>query len=492
MPHTGKLELSEETMRAAVDATMDRIVDLVHTIEEQPTDLSAEADPNFVLSFREGLPETGMPYESILDKLFGDATKHSMNTVSPGFMGYIPSGGLFHAALADLVGNSINRYVAIASVAPALSQIEVAVIEWFNQIMGLPKTAGGFLTSGGSTATLGALTVARTVRLGRNFLDGVIYTSDQAHFCIAKAAFLAGFPVENVRKLPTDESCHLQPETVLEAIREDRAAGNRPFCLVATAGTTNTGAIDPLDKLADVAEDENLWFHVDGAYGGFFRMTERGQKKFAGIERADSIILDPHKTLFLPYGTGALLVRDPHHLRQTYSASAEYLPDLQHTDRIIDMSEVSPELSRPFRGIRIWLPLKVHGAGVIRGYLDEKLDLAEWVFARLKNMDQIEVVAPPELSILAFALPVNDRNLAEVNKDTRALIGMINARQRVNLTGTTIRGRFLIRIAIGAFRTHQDRLEMLLEDLNASLEELGVTAPREEVSGEEAAPVRPR
>ena len=479
MPHTGKLELSEETMRGAVDATMDRIAELVHTIEDQPTDLSVEADPDFVLSFREALPESGIPFKTVLDQLFGDATRHSLNTVSPGFMGYIPSGGLFHAALADLIGNSINRYVAIASVAPALSQIEVAVIEWFNEILGLPKSAGGFLTSGGSTATLGALTTARTVRLGRNFLDGIIYTSDQAHFCIAKAAFLAGFPVENVRKLATDENCRLQPGTVLEAVREDRAAGKRPFCLVATAGTTNTGAVDPLDKLADVAEKENLWFHVDGAYGGLFRMTERGRNIFVGIERADSIILDPHKTLFLPYGTGALLVRDPRALRRTYSASAEYMPDLQQSDRIIDMSEMSPELSRPFRGIRVWLPLKVHGARVFRAYLNEKLDLAEWVHEKLLAMDQIEVVAPPELSILAFALPINGRSLVEVNKDTRRLIESINARQRVLLTGTTIKGRFLIRIAIVAFRTHQDRLEMLLEDLQAALEELPV-APQQQ------------
>lgn len=474
MSHIGKLELSEEVMRSAVNATMDRIAHVVRTIEEQPTDLSAKADPEFVRSFRESIPETGMPFKEVLDLLFGEAAEHSLNTVSPGFMGYIPSGGIFHAALADLVGNSINRYVSIASVAPALSQIEIAVIEWFIEIMGLPGSAGGYLTSGGSTATLGALTTARTVRLGRNFLDGIIYTSDQAHFCITKAAHLAGFPIENIRKLPTDEGQRLLPQTVLEAVRQDRAAGHRPFLLAATAGTTNTGVVDPLDALADLAERENLWFHVDGAYGGLFRLTERGKVLFKGIERADSIILDPHKTLFLPYGTGALLVRDPQALRQTYHANAEYLPHLQENNDIIDLSEVSPELSRPFRAIRVWLPMKVHGAEVFREYLNEKLDLAQWVCARLKEIDRVEVVAEPELSILAFALPMDDFNLEEVNRRTRLLIEYINAKQRVNLTGTTIRGRFLIRIAIGAFRTHQNRVEMLIEDLLASLDELPI------------------
>jgi aromatic-L-amino-acid decarboxylase len=465
MSHNGELELSEEVMRKAVNATMDRIAHLVNTIEEQETDLSAEADPDFVRSFYESLPECGTSFESLLELLFGEASKYSLNTVSPGFMGYVPSGGLFHAALADLIGNSINRYVAIASVAPALSQIETAVIQWFAEITGLPSTTRGFLTSGGSTATLGAITTARTVLLGRDFLDGVMYASDQAHFCVAKAAFLAGIPIENVRKLPSDHLFRLQPETLREAIHEDRKAGLRPFFIVASAGTTNTGAVDPLHELADIAAEEKLWLHVDGAYGGLFSMTERGRKILSGIERADSLILDPHKTLFLPYGTGALLVRDGRALRKTYHANAEYLPDLQDSDGIVDFSEVSPELTRPFRALRVWLPMKVHGARVFRSYLDEKLDLARWVHTRLTDIDGIDVVARPELSILAFALSPDGRNLEEVNHATRSLIEAINARQRVCLTGTTIRGRFLIRIAIVAFRTHKDRVEMLLEDI---------------------------
>ena len=242
-------------------------------------------------------------------------------------------------------------------------------------------------------------------------------------------------------------------------------------CSVRTQDTTNTGAVDPLPELADLAQEENLWFHVDGAYGGLFSMTERGKKTLTGIERADSLVLDPHKTLFLPYGTGALLVKNRKHLHQTYSATAEYMPHLQDSDEAVDMSEVTPELTRPFRGIRVWLPIKMHGASVFRDYLDEKLDLADWICGEIRQIEELEVVAPPTLSIMAFAVRRTGLTLETANLITRDIINKINARQRVCLTGTTIKGRFLIRIAVGAFRTHQDRMEMLLEDLQESLAE---------------------
>jgi aromatic-L-amino-acid decarboxylase len=246
----------------------------------------------------------------------------------------------------------------------------------------------------------------------------------------------------------------------------------QPFMVVGSAGTTNTGAVDPLEELAVLAREEGLWFHVDGAYGGLFMMTERGRDVLRGIEQADSIVLDPHKTLFLPYGTGALLVRDGATLRAVHSSGADYMPPVQDEDGLADFCELSPELSRPYRGLRIWLPIKMHGAAVFRKYLDEKLDLARWVCGEIENIDALQVLAAPGLSILAFALDDAYGPLAARNTATRRLIHAINDRQRVHVTGTMLHGVFAIRVAILALRTHREHLDLFLEDLYAALAEL--------------------
>ncbi len=456
-------------MRGFVAAAMDRITALIRSLPEQPVDSSAEADPEFLRSLAEPLPEGRVDFGSLLNLLFDEAAPLSLNPVSPGFMGYVPGGGIFHAALADLISNALNRYVGIAAVAPALSQLEANVIRWFCQIMGYPKTARGFLTSGGSLANLSALITARVALLGEDFGDAVIYLSDQAHHCVAKAARLAGFPQSSLRVLEADRAYRLDPERLAGAIAADRGAGRRPFLIVASAGTTNSGAVDPLPELAALANRERLWFHVDAAYGGFFRLTERGRRILDGIEAADSVVLDPHKTLFLPYGTGALLVRDGRHLKATHSSIADYLPPLQAEDELVDFCELSPELTRPFRGLRVWLPFKLHGAGAFRDCLDEKLDLARWVEQQIRAIGTLEILAPAELSILAFALKRSGGSLEQANARTRRLLAAINERQRVHLTGTRLHGVFAIRIAVVAFRTHREQMQMLLEDLKSSL-----------------------
>ena len=272
-----------------------------------------------------------------------------------------------------------------------------------------------------------------------------------------------------MRVLPADGDYRLDPARVRDAIRADRAKGMQPAILVASAGTTNSGAVDPLPELGTLAREENLWLHVDAAYGGFFRLTERGKHAMAGIELADSLVLDPHKTLFLPYGTGALLVRDGDALKAVHSSSADYMPAMQEDEDLMDFCELSPELTRPFRGLRIWLPLKIHGVGVFRRYLDEKLDLARWIEAKIRNIPQLELLAPATLSILAFAVRDEGQSLTERNSATRALMQRINDKQRVNLTGTLLRDVYVIRIAISAFRLHQERMDMLLEDLLGAL-----------------------
>jgi aromatic-L-amino-acid decarboxylase len=456
-------------MRDMVAQVMDRVVPFVGALPEQRMH-TMTGGKKLARWLREPLPEDGAPFDKLLTMLFSRVFPATLNTASPGYLAYIPGGGLFHAAVADLVTLSLNRYVGLFAAAPGLVQLESNVITWFAAMAGMPETTGGLLTTGGSMANLTALVTARRERLPPDFLRGMIYTSTEAHHSVRKAALIAGFPEGNVREIATDDHFRMLPAALEAAIAEDRAAGKTPFFLAAAAGTTNTGAVDDLDTLAGLAEREHLWFHVDAAYGGFFLLTDRGRALMKGIERADSITLDPHKGLFLPYGTGCLLVRDRESLRRAHAVAGAYMPPMQTEDDLVDFCEIGPELSRDSRGLRVWLPLKMHGAKVFRAELDEKLDLARVAVKALREIAHVEIVAEPELSLLAFRVRRPGLREDEIDALTRRVIAAVNVRQRVFLTGAVVKGRYLIRICILSFRTHRDRVDMALEDISAAVE----------------------
>lgn len=471
------LEPDAQGMRQLVEAALSRLVPYIESLPRQPAcDVAGAAAAAAALDAP--MPELGRPLEETLALLFERAVPKSFGTPCPGYLAYIPGGGLFHSAVAELIGAALNRYTGVWQAAPALVQLETNVLRWLCGAVGYGRGARGFLTTGGSLANFSALVVARREKLPADFLRGTVYTSDQVHHSLQKAAMLAGLPPENVRALPADGRFRLDPQAVGAAIAEDRARGYQPFLLVASAGTVNTGAVDPLPPLADLAAREGLWLHVDGAYGGFFALTARGRQVLAGIERADSVTLDPHKGLFLPYGTGCLLVRNGAALARAHALHAAYLPARPPADEATgedvwwDFSELSPELSRPFRGLRLWLPLQLCGGGAFRAALDEKLDLAAWAAAEVARIPHMRLVAPPELSLLAFRLEPPGADREERDRTNRELLAKVAARQRVLLTGTDLADGHVGRICVLSFRTHRDRLEMALEDLRAAAAEL--------------------
>ncbi len=465
------LEPSADEMRALLDAVRDRVVAHVSTLPAQPAaDVAGAADLARKL-FEAEPPEAGTPAAEILDLLFDRAIPKSLNTAGPGYFAYIPGGGVFAAALADLISNTTNRYVGVWQAAPALVQLETNVVSWLCGIVGLPQGSGGYLATGGSLATFTAVVAARREKLPPDFLKGTLYVSGQTHHAVEKAASLAGFPEGNVRSIPSDGLFRVRVDLLAERIAQDREDGFSPFFVCGNAGTTNTGAVDDLESLADLCAKERLWFHVDGAYGGFFMLTRRGRQAMAGIGRADSVVLDPHKGLFLPYGTGALLVRDAAVLRRAHTAGADYLPHMQEDSSFVDICEISPELSRAFRGLRVWLPVKLHGLAAFRTNLEEKLDLALYATQALKSMPGVEIVAEPQLSIVVFRLVRPGLDPETLNRLNRDVIERVNARQRIHISGTVLAGAFVVRICVLSFRTHVERLEQGLEDIRAALAE---------------------
>ncbi len=465
------LEPDEAERRALSEATVARVVPHVLSLADQPA-WNTDGATEFARTLDEPLPQQGTSFDELLDLLFDEAIPRSLNTASPGYFAFVNGNAVFESALASFINDSVNRYMGVFSAGPVMAKLEANVVAWFAQIIGYPPEASGFLTSGGSLANLTGVVTARRERLPPNFLDGVIYTSEQVHHCVLKAALVAGFPANSVRSLPTDEEYRMRLDALEEAVEADRGAGRIPFLVVASAGTTNSGAVDPLDDLADLCERQHLWLHVDAAYGGFFALTERGSRVLRGLDRADSVVLDPHKSLFVPYGVGSLLVRDGEALRRAHSANADYLPRLQDEPDLVDFCEISPELSREFRGLKVWLPLKRHGIGPYRAALQEKFELTDWITARLREIDDVEIVAEPQLTILAWRLKVPGLSEEELDCLNQRLIARINARRRVYLTDTRLDGRFVIRICVLPLRAHADRMRMALEDIRAAIEEV--------------------
>ncbi|HEX8480535.1 MAG TPA: aminotransferase class I/II-fold pyridoxal phosphate-dependent enzyme [Allosphingosinicella sp.] len=414
----------------------------------------AEAlDPEF--------PEEGREAEAVLAYLDRCVDRPGIATASPRFMGYVPGGGLFHSAIGDFLAAASNKYAGFASAAPGAVRLENATTAWLARAIGFPATAAGTLTSGGSLANLTAIVAAREA------LDeeggGAVYMSRTAHHCIDKALRIAGRARAPRRLIATDERHRMRPDALAEALERDRAEGVRPWLVVASAGTVDTGAVDPLEDIADLCERHGAWFHVDGAYGGLFMLCEEGRGALAGIERADTVALDPHKTLFLPYGTGAVVARDGRTLLDAFSASADYIQPFGETQAGPSPGDLSPELTRHFRALRLWLPLQLAGVGAFRAAQSEKLALARYFHRRLTALPGWETGPAPDLSIVAFRYRPSSGDDDGFN---RRLLQRLQEEGRVFLSGTRIGGADWLRCAILSFRTHLAQVDETVEVLS--------------------------
>lgn len=444
-----------EELRSMGNHVIDTLAGFITSLNESPAS-DMEGAYELAAALRLPPPDEGQDFKALVDTVMEAASK-AYNTAGPGYLAYIPGGGLYASALADLIACITNRFTNLSAPAPALVQLEANVVRWLCDEFRFPPEAQGVLTSGGSMANFSAIVAARSAKLPEDFLAGTIYISEHVHHSNVKSAQIAGFPPRAIRLVPTASDLRMDVERLREMIAADRAAGSQPFLVIGSAGTVNTGAVDDLFALADVAAHEDLWFHVDGAYGGFFQLTERGRAILHGIERADSVTLDPHKGLFLPYGTGSLLVRDGEALRRAHQVEALYLPASSQDAALPDFADYSPELSRDFRGLRVWLPLHLHGVSAFRRALDEKLELARFVYDELSQAPELDVPWEPQLSIVAFKPKNGD------NERTRAMLERINDSKRVYLSSTEIDGTVYIRVCVLSHRTDLARIEEAVE-----------------------------
>jgi aromatic-L-amino-acid decarboxylase len=411
------------------------------------------ADPELIDVARGAPPSQGAALPEILDRFVRFAAA-GWDKTSGGNFSFIPSGSLDSGTIAALLATGANSFTGAAFEAPAMVALEEGVLRWMADLFGLPAQAGGLLLSGGSLANQTAIVTART--RCRDAVRGTMYVSDRVHHSVVKAAHLIGISSDAIRTVGTDVEGRYDPNALQALIDADAAIGHSPFLVVGVAGSTDTGGIDQLERLADIARDSGAWFHVDAAYGGFFALTKRGRERLRGIERADSVTVDVHKGLFLPYSVGALLVRDPSILVEAHEGWGSYLRGIPTIEGLPHYFQRGPELTRPNRAALVWFPLQVHGTAAFADELDRMLDLAEFAHRRLADVPGIVVGPPPATSIVTFRASTGD-------DATDGIVTALHATGRFQVSTTTIDGRAMIRFAFLSPRTTEARVADALD-----------------------------
>ena len=425
------------------------------------------------------VPTEPLPTPELIAYLRALVFENSTLTGHPGFMAYVSGAGTVPGAAADLIAAAINQNVGGWRLSPGATEIELHLMRWFASRLRLPDTAGGFITSGGAMAALFALAVARDMRAGWDVRTlGVsagppltMYASSEVHTVNTRACDMLGIGADALRLIPVDDALRMRVDRLRQAIARDREAGRRPIAVIATAGTVGTGAIDPLDAIADVCASEELWLHVDGAYGGIAALTDELRPRFRGIERADSVALDPHKWLYTPHSGGALLVRDRRHLAHAFSVSPSYVhEDKELTRRGLDFYAHSPNFSRGFHALKIWVSLLAHGWSAYQRRIGHDVALAQSLFDRAAAHEELETIGPrPELSIACFRyVPPELRGDAGaesyLNALNERLMAELQLGGRVFPSNAVIDGRFAIRACIVNFRTELADIDALVDE----------------------------
>ena len=457
------LAMSSNQRRALGDRALQFLDQFLLNLPNTPV-IGPPPEASVLGELRQAPGEEGTEMEELLQVL-ACSNRIGVDTASGSHLGYIPNGGLFSGAVGEFLAAGLNRYTGGNHASTGAVAIEQGVIDWMLQLFSMGPRAAGILLSGGSMANLTAVVTARS-RFSRDSTDGdfrkgTVYASVQAHHSVTKAARLAGINQDRVRTIDADSSLRLDLGQLRARIHHDLQSGLRPMLVVASAGTTDSGTIDPLAEVATIAAEYGAWSHVDAAYGGFFQLTKRGSVRLRGIDQFDSITLDAHKSLFMPFGIGGLLVRDGDALVEAHAGSGSYLRDIVDIEGLPHFYSLGPELTRPFRGLPVWLGLHLHGVAAFRDELDRMLNLAERASNELDRVERVVVVGTPDLSVVVFRSVDGD-------EDTKLLLDHINQNGDVLLTSTQMHGKLIIRLAFLNPRTHDRDLDRVLERIGTA------------------------
>ncbi len=460
-PAENALELDAETMRELGYRAVDVLVDRITSLDDTRTWRGASR-AEMESRLREPPPARPVEFEEILRRLQADVVPFTGHHDHPRFFAYVPSCPTWPGILGDLLASGVNIFQGTWLQSAGASTVELVVLDWFRQWIGYPGQASGVLVSGGSLANLTALACARETKAGGHAENAVVYLTTQGHSSVTRALRVLGFRAEQVRALPVDDRFRLRPEALVAAIEHDVRAGRQPFLVVANAGATNTGAIDPLAEVAAVCAERDVWLHVDAAYGGFAILTERGRRWLAGLGQADSVTLDPHKWLYQPYEAGCLLVREGPLLARAFHIMPHYLQDTAVGGVEVNFADRGIQLTRSARALKLWMSLQYFGVDAFRTAIDRSLDLAVLAEERIRSSEDLELLSPATLGVVCFRRRPSgagegtlerlnadlDRRLAETG------LGMVSS--------TRIDGRFALRLCVLNHRSGPDDVERVL------------------------------
>jgi glutamate/tyrosine decarboxylase-like PLP-dependent enzyme len=445
MSSNAGLSLPEERMRELGYRVVDLVIDHLARIRDEPA-ARRGAPRDLEALLREPIPEHGSDPRDVLDRVMRDVLPWTARVDHPRFFAFVPSPGNYVGFLADALASGFNVFAGTWLGASGPAMVELVTVEWLRDLCGLPQGSGGLFVSGGSIANLTALAVARDARLAGRMADGVAYASDQTHSSVTRALRVLGFESGQLRLLESDREYRLPRKALERAIAEDRAAGRLPFCVVANAGTTNTGAVDPLGQLAQLCAVEGLWLHVDAAYGGGALLSARGRLELAGIERADSLVLDPHKWLFQPIEIGCVLVRDGRLMADVFHTRPDYLRDVHRAGEEVHFADLGIQLTRSFRALKLWMSLQVFGLATFRAAVDRGIENAELAERHLAASGLWRIVAPARLGTVAFGWAPAGIDDDEADRVTRDLVEASLADGWAFLSSTMLRSRPVLRL----------------------------------------------
>ncbi len=450
MSQRAPLQLSHDEMKALGTQALDLVMRHFETNRDSPVAVTLpRAQTERML--RTPLPETPTPVGELVDILARDVFPNALKSDHPRFYAFVPSPTNFVSVIGDLLISGHNLFAGHWMAASAAGQIEINVIDWLNELVGFPKEGGGILVSGGSMANLSAIATAREAVLGGPNENAVVYCSDQTHSSMAKGLRILGFRPAQKRTIATDDGFRLSISALEKAIADDRAAGRVPFCVVANGGTTNTGAVDPLGALADVCAREKMWLHVDGAYGAAAAITERGRAALTGMERADSITLDPHKWLFQPYELGCLLVRDATVLRNAFRVEdedhADYLEDVtRHVQHDVNFYECGIQLTRSFKALKLWLSMRAFGLPEFRRAIETGFEMADHAERTLRAGGKWEITTPSQMGVVTFRWREEGKTAAQIDAITRGTVDLMREDGYALVMSTALAGRPVLRL----------------------------------------------